>query len=156
MAGGLAEPVVPGNHRSTRAQELVLLVSCLALFGLWSPPVAADDDEQGCSAKVVVVKIHADWCRTCKALDSVWTQLGETAGDDVTIVELDVSDRVAFNESKVAAEKLGISKFFNEYRSKTGTVAVLQCNSDEPVAVLNGERDLRKYREAIAKASHPS
>ena len=103
-----------------------------------------------------MVKIHADWCASCKALASVWERIETDLGDQVTTVTLDVSDRVAYSESQATAERLGISEFFEEYRSLTGTIAVLDCNTREPVAIMNAERDLEKYRKAIARAGGAS
>ena len=128
----------------------------LALSIVVGPTATAKDAPELCSAKPLVVKIHADWCGSCKALESVWQRIETDLGDRATAVTLDVSDRVAYAESLAAAERLGISGFFQEYRSRTGTIAVLECNSREPVAIMNGERDLEKYRAAIARASGAS
>jgi thiol-disulfide isomerase/thioredoxin len=175
MAARPAGSLNPHLHRVDRlrialAIALVsVLVSPLSPLGsLLAPGAAADDTintdntdntdntENTCRAKPIVVKIHADWCATCKRLDAIWTQLDTDMGDQVQVVTLDVSDRVAFQESQATAKELGLEDFFQEYRSKTGTIAVLDCNSREPVAVMNGELDLGKYREAIAEASRSS
>ncbi len=116
----------------------------------------AGESEAVCTAKPFVVKIHADWCATCRKVDAVWTRLGTEMAEQVNIVELDVSDRVAFEESKATADRLGLGSFFSEYRSRTGTIAVLDCKSREPVAIMSGEVDLSKYLDAISKASRPS
>ena len=128
----------------------------IAAICLLAALTSADDSEDACTEAPMVVKIHADWCPSCKAIDSVWSQLGKDLGDRITLVEFDVTDRVAFAKSKATASTLGLKEFFAEYRSQTGTVAILDCNSLEPVAILTGERDLLKYREAIEKASHSS
>ncbi len=128
----------------------------LALLILEISTATAKDAPETCGAKPYVVKIHADWCGSCKALESVWKRIETDLGDRSTAVTLDVSDRVAYAESQVAAARLGISEFFEEYRSRTGTIAVLDCNTREPVAILDGERDLEKYRKAIARAGRVS
>jgi thiol-disulfide isomerase/thioredoxin len=169
MAARPAGSLNPHLHRVNRLRIAlaIALVSVLVsplspLSSLLAPSAAADDTdntedtEDTCRAKPIVVKIHADWCATCKRLDAIWTQLDTDMGDQVQVVTLDVSDRVAFQESQATAKELGLEDFFQEYRSKTGTIAVLDCNSREPVAVMNGELDLGKYREAIAEASRSS
>ena len=130
--------------------------AALALFILVGSTATAKDAPETCSAKPYVVKIHADWCGSCKALESVWQRIETDLADQATAVKLDVSDRVAYAESVAEAEHLGISDFFQEYRSRTGTIAVLECNTRQPVAILNGERDLEKYRAAIARANGTS
>jgi len=128
----------------------------LGLFILAGSTATAKDAPERCSTKPYVVKIHADWCGSCKALESVWKRIETDLGDRAIAVTLDVSDRVAYTESLAVAERLGISDFFQEYRSRTGTIAVLACHTREPVAIMYGERDLEKYRAAIARASGAS
>jgi thiol-disulfide isomerase/thioredoxin len=158
-----AQPARSFKPHLNRVHCLRIAFAIALVFQLVSPlssllatSAAADDAEDTCQATPIVVKIHADWCGTCKVLDSIWTQLESDMGDQVQVVKLDVSDRVAFQESQATAKELGLEDFFQEYRSKTGTIAVLDCNSREPVAVMNGELDLGKYREAIAEASRSS
>ena len=128
----------------------------LALFVLVGSAAMSEDATEGCSGKPYVVKIHADWCGTCKALKSVWQRIETDLRDQATIVTLDVSDRVAYMESQATAERLDISEFFQEYRSRTGTIAVLDCKSHEPVVIMSAERDFEKYRAAVARAGSPS
>ncbi len=128
----------------------------LALIVSVGSTAAAKNAPKACTSKPYVVKIHADWCASCRALDSLWNRIESDLQDQASAVTLDVSDRVAYTESQAAAERLGISEFFQEYRSRTGTIAVLDCTSRKPVAVMSGERDLEKYREAIARAGGAS
>ena len=46
----------------------------LALLLLDSTALANDAADE-CGAKPYVVKIHADWCGSCKALESVWERI---------------------------------------------------------------------------------
>jgi thiol-disulfide isomerase/thioredoxin len=134
-----------------------LLYAILALTFLLASPALAGDEPNSCEAKKpFVVKIHADWCGSCKATEATWTRVEKDLGDQATVVQLDVSDRVAYSESAAKAEELGIGEFFQEYRSRTGTVAILDCETLEPVEVLAGERDFEKYREAVEKAAKTS
>ena len=62
----------------------------------------------------------------------------------------------AQDEVAALTEKLGIADFFIDYRRQTGTVAVIDCKTLRTVSILRAERDLSKYREAIAKATPAS
>ena len=127
----------------------------LSIITLASPAFATDEP-RACESGPYVVMIHAEWCGTCNAIGPTWEQLRMDAGDQATLVTLDVTDRAAFDASKATAEKLGIADFFLDYRRQTGTVAVIDCKTLRTVSILRAERDLSKYREAIAKATPAS
>lgn len=139
--------------RQVARRLLVLLV--LLIGPALGSPVAHAEDEAPTKLKnrPYVVMIHADWCGTCKAVAPVWKQIQADLADETTVVTLDVTDRPAYTASREAARRLGIAEFFNAYRAKTGTIAVLACETHEPVAVLSGERNFEAYRAAVTKAA---
>ncbi len=67
-------------------------------------------------------------------------------------VILDVTDRSSTAGARERAESLGIVALFDQYKSKTGTIAVVDGSTLQPVEVLKGEFDVAKYRPAIEKA----
>lgn len=136
-----------------RSAALVVSALCLALA---AAPAAAQITAAAQTAPVsdprpFVVEVHANWCGTCAALEPTWKRIEAEYGSRARLVVFDVSDRKSIAESRAAADVLGLGAFFEKYKGRTGTIAVLRADR-VPVAVMNGEMDLTAYDEAIAKA----
>ena len=133
------------GHRSTRT---FLMVALAAAFTLG---VAASSGRAASDAKPVVVKVHADWCGTCTRLNPTWKQLESEFDGRADLVVLDVTNKDTIAASRATAEKMGLMPFFEEYKSQTGTIGVLDAKR-EPIAVLKGETDISKYEQALNEA----
>lgn len=132
--------------------SILSLAFCVLAALVLAGSAGADHHEEAATAVPLVVKIHADWCGTCVKLNSTMAQLGEELGAKAQIVVLDVTDKDALAKSAAEAKALGISSFFDAYKSKTGTVGVLRPGDPEPVAVYKGETAIEPYVAAVAKA----
>ena len=142
------------SHRFSAARRLICALAALVAFGVATG--AAGDHHQISAAddasKPFVVKIHADWCGTCRRLEATLEALRERTGDDVRIVVLDVTDRESLALATAEADRLRIRAFFDAYKSKTGTVGILDGVTRKPVSVLKGEMDVAEYEAALATA----
>ncbi len=142
------------SRRFTSARRLACGLTVLVAFGVATG--AAGDHHQVSAAddasKPFVVKIHADWCGTCQKLNATLEDLRQRTGDDARIVVLDVTDRESLARATAEADRLRIRAFFDAYKSKTGTVGILDGVTREPVSVLKGETDVAKYEAALATA----
>ena len=106
-----------------------------------------------CETKPIVVKIHADWCGSCRATQPTWERVVAELSNRATMVRFDVTDRASYESAVAEAARLEIGDFLRAYRRRTGTIAVLDCETRQPLVVLSGERDFSKYREAIEEAN---
>jgi thiol-disulfide isomerase/thioredoxin len=142
------------SRRFTSARRLAYGLAVLVAFGVATG--AAGDPHQVSAAddasKPFVVKIHADWCGTCQKLNATLEDLRQRTGDDARIVVLDVTDRESLARATAEADRLRIRTFFDAYKSKTGTVGILDGVTREPVSILKGETDVAKYEAALATA----
>ena len=131
----------------------LLLTLCAALGGLALAGAAAQAGERkaGTPEKPVIAKIHADWCGTCTRLNPTMAELEKRVGDQAIVVSLDVTDKDAVARSEAEAQRLGVQKFFDSYKGKTGTVGVIASNG-KIVQVYKGELDVQKYVDALAVA----
>jgi thiol-disulfide isomerase/thioredoxin len=114
--------------------------------------VSADAD----ASKPFLVKIHADWCGTCARMNPTFEALEQKLGDQTRIVVLDVTDKETVAASRSEADRLGIRTFFDQYKSRTGTVGVLRGDTRETVALLSGETDVARYEEVLKRARSAS
>ena len=120
-----------------------------ALAVLLVAGASAQAEEAG--AKPVIAKIHADWCGTCTKLNPTMVELEKRVGDEAIVVNLDVSDKDAVARSAAEADRLGIRKFFDAYKSKTGTVGIIDADG-KIVQIYKGELDVDKYVSALERA----
>jgi thiol-disulfide isomerase/thioredoxin len=139
--------------RETLRNPIRIVGVALAVALAWSAltPDARAGAGQALEIEPFVAYIHADWCRTCRMLAPTWLAIESEFGERAHLVKLDVSDRAAVERSTAEAERLGLSEFFREHRAATGTIGVIDGRTRQPIAVMRGENDLSKYREAIAK-----
>jgi thiol-disulfide isomerase/thioredoxin len=114
--------------------------------------VSADAD----ASRPFLVKIHADWCGTCTRMNPTFEVLEKKVGSESRIVVLDVTDKATTAAARAEAERLGVTGFFDEYKSRTGTVGVLRGDSREVVQVIKGATDPARYVTALEQARSSS
>ena len=98
----------------------------LALLLMASPALAGtvQVDGEG-SPTLYVVKVHADWCGSCKALAPVLEEVRETlASEPVLFLELDVTDEARTAQARLLSVALGIEDHLKA-NNKTGLVLLI-------------------------------
>jgi thiol-disulfide isomerase/thioredoxin len=132
-------------HRATRVGITFLTAAAVLLLA------GASAQAGEAAAKPIIAKIHADWCGTCTQLNPTMVELEKRVGGEAIVVTLDVSDKDAVARSAAEADRLGIRKFFDSYKSKTGTVGIIDT-SGKIVQIYKGELDVDKYVSALERA----
>jgi thiol-disulfide isomerase/thioredoxin len=138
--------------RSSSIREKLFRAALAALFTV---AVAAAGGAESApdpnSALPYVVKVHADWCGTCSALEPTWEKIEAEYQGQARLVVFDVTNKKAVEKSRAEAKLLGLTEVFDRYKGSTGTIAVLDAQGN-PIAVMKGELDFTRYKEAIAQA----
>lgn len=131
-----------------RIARLALVAALAALFS--AGPTRAEPAAEGSAP--ILVKIHADWCGTCRKLNPTWDELKARHGDGVRYVILDVTSRDTLVEATAEAERLGILPVLNAYKARTGTIVIVDGRTKQVVEVLKGQTDPAAYEAAIERA----
>jgi hypothetical protein len=99
-----------------------------------------------------VLKLHAQWCPVCMLTKGMWSEIEETYAGRVRLAVFDFTDAATTAASRAEAERLGLGTVFEEVTGVTGPILVLDGQSKEIAAWINGSRDFAEYRAAIDAA----
>lgn len=103
-------------------------LSLIALTFLFTtaPTFAASVEVEGEGTPALyVVKVHADWCGSCKALVPILDEVRETmSAEPVLFLTLDVTDEDRTGQARLLAAALGIEQHLKT-NNKTGLVLII-------------------------------
>lgn len=114
------------------------------MFGLLSVMTSCNSKQQTVSDKtenvgdneLLLVKYHADWCGSCRALSPLLVELnGKLADKKVKYVELDFTDEKTTAAARSRATQLGLSAFLKD-KQKTGYVAIIDTKTKKELGKL--------------------
>ena len=131
------------RSRSALLPALVIGLA-LAASGLFASAAAAED-----ASLPRLVKIHADWCGTCVALEPTWATLVADFADRIEPHVFDVTDRPRLRASRERAEALGLADFLAVNQGRTGTVALIAPDG-RVIEKFKGELRVDRYEAALA------
>ena len=145
------KPIEKSRIRAVLVLGVAVALAGNAAAGSGEAVSAAED-----ASKPFLVKIHADWCGTCTRMNPTFEALEQKVGSESRIVVLDVTDKTTTAAARTEAERLGVTAFFEEYKSKTGTVGVLRGDDRAVVQVIKGATDPARYVSALEQARSSS
>lgn len=114
------------------------------------PPIATADATA--TGAPWVVKLHAQWCPICMLTKDMWSEVEKTYAGRVRLAVFDFTDEATTAASRAEAERLGLAAVFEEVGFATGPIVVLDGESKEIVAWINGSREFADYQAAIDAA----
>ena len=110
--------------------SLVLLLSAAAAQG-----GTVEVEGQG-DPDLYVVKVHADWCGSCKALAPILDEVRQAvASEPVLFLKLDVTDDALTAQSRLLSAALDIEEIFKA-NNKTGLVLLVDPAGNTLLEVL--------------------
>jgi thiol-disulfide isomerase/thioredoxin len=101
------------------------------------------------SQKPLLVAIHADWCPGCKNIEPSMMKLMHEYQDRVQFVMLDVTDAKSTQEAAKQAKSLGLSKWFEQNKTKTSTVAIMAPGSKQAAKTFMNNPDVQAYEATL-------
>jgi len=139
----------------TRTVFAITLVST-ALFTVGLSQVSASAPSRGASPEapqMLVVKFHADWCGSCKAMGPVYEDMtNKFDKDSALFVKLDFTNASTSKQAEYNAAALGLNSAWEQYGNTTGFILLIDANSKKILDKL-GPADNWKEMQARFKAA---
>ncbi len=124
---------------------LVLLIQQLFIY---AGEVAINGNGE---PQVYVVKVHADWCGSCKALEPKLSELKNNfSNTSALFITLDVTDEDKAKQSRLLASALGMESLLKK-NNKTGLVFVVNASDKKNAEVLTKKNSIEEFSTIIKK-----
>ncbi len=125
----------------------LLIVTSLFLAMFFVPKKSYSQDIA--QPELLVVKFHADWCGSCKALGSVLTDLtNKLDGKPILFIQLDFTNNSVKHQSYLLASELGIEKIVKD-NNGTGFLLVIDNKTKKIKVKLTKKQTVKEMANEI-------
>lgn len=140
-----------------RMNAVGMLVLAMMIVGSVKVSAMADEPAKQAGPELVVVKFHADWCGSCKAMGDTFGDLtSKLDSEPVLFVELDQTTTAGREQSGYLMQAMGGGTVWDEFGGKTGFILIINPADMSVVGKLTkdmGFKDMVKAIEAARPAA---
>lgn len=113
-------------------------------------PTLTTEQEANEPPQLMVVKFHADWCGSCRALGPAITDLSNKLdGESVLFTELDFTNLTRKHQTLLLASALGIAEIVEQNKG-TGFILVIDSKTKEVKAKLTKTQSVKEMSKIIS------
>lgn len=102
--------------------------------------------------KPVVIDIYATWCSGCKNIEPTLSQLKQQYQGKAHFIVFDVTNKATSRQAEAKARELGLGNFFNQYKSQTATVTIVNPANGDILSQERKNTNLSDYTSVLDAA----
>jgi len=100
--------------------------------------------------KLLAVKFHADWCKICRTMGSVFKDLqNKMDGSDVLFVKLDFTNNQTKHQANLLGDELGLVDILKQNYRRTGFILVIDAKTKKVLKKLTVDDDVYSMEAKI-------
>ena len=141
------------------ANKTLHLILCLVLMAVTVGAAMAAGMRSADAAPVeayprlLAVKLHADWCGSCKAIEPRFVALRDKHGSEpVLFTRLDLTDEKTQAQAYYLAVALELGDIWNAHASQVGYVLLIDTRSKRVIDKLTTRQDLAAMEARLLQA----
>jgi len=93
--------------------------------------------------KLILVKFHADWCKICRAMGSVFEDLqNKMDGKNILFVKLDFTNNQTKHQANMLGASLGIAAVLKKNYRRTGFILIIDPKTKQVLQKLTKDDDV--------------